>query len=87
LKIQTLHRSQGVIPNLNFTQGINPVVLDANLTISDSDNDQIVKAEVTILNFRPGDEVLSYTPDEAIDGVFNATTGILTLTGLDPEWC
>jgi gliding motility-associated-like protein len=75
----------GVIPNLNFTQGINPVVLDANLTISDSDNDQIVKAEVTILNFRPGDEVLSYTPDEAIDGVFNATTGILTLTGLDPS--
>ncbi|MDZ7650054.1 MAG: FG-GAP-like repeat-containing protein [Cytophagales bacterium] len=74
-----------VLSNLNFSQGINAVVLDANLTISDSDNDKIAKAEVAILNFRPGDEVLSYTPDEAIDGIFNATTGILTLTGLDPS--
>jgi gliding motility-associated-like protein len=74
-----------VLSNLNISHGVDPVVLDANLTVSDSDNDKIVKAEVTILNFRPGDEVLSYTPDEAIDGVFNETTGILTLTGLDPD--
>ncbi|MBK7653655.1 MAG: hypothetical protein IPJ20_27155 [Flammeovirgaceae bacterium] len=74
-----------VLPDLNISHGVNPVVLDANLTVSDSDNDKIVKAEVSILNFRPGDEVLSYTPDEAIDGIFNATTGILTLTGLDPN--
>ncbi|MBP9925885.1 MAG: VCBS repeat-containing protein [Cyclobacteriaceae bacterium] len=72
-----------VLPNLNFSNGVNPVVLDANLTVSDSDNDKIAKAEVTILNFRPGDEVLSFTPDEAIKGIFNATTGTLTLTGLD----
>lgn len=74
-----------VLPNLNFSNGVNPVVLDANLTVSDSDNDKIVKAEVTILNFRPGDEVLSFTPDAAIKGIFNTATGILTLTGLDPN--
>lgn len=74
----------GVTPSLNFAAATGAAILDATLTLSDSDNDLIVRAEVSIANYRPGDEILTFTQDEAIDGFFDTTTGILTLTGLNP---
>ncbi|MEQ1587926.1 MAG: FG-GAP-like repeat-containing protein [Cyclobacteriaceae bacterium] len=73
--------------SLNFAAASGAVVLDATLTLSDSDSDLITRAIVAITNYRPGDEVLSYSQQagmELITGSFNTTTGVLTLTGLAP---
>ena len=73
--------------SLNFAAASGAVVLDATLTLADSDSDLITRAIVAITNYRPGDEVLSYSEQEgleAITGSFNTTTGVLTLTGLAP---
>lgn len=77
----------GVNTSLNFAAASGAVVLDATLTLSDSDSDLITRAIVAITNYRPGDEVLSYSPQagaELVTGSFNTTTGVLTLTGLAP---
>ena len=73
--------------SLNFLNLGSPVILDATLTVDDSDIDAITKATVTIANFRPGDEILSFIPFESefpINGSFSATTGVLTLIGSAP---
>lgn len=77
----------GVKTSLNFAAASGAVVLDATLTLSDSDSDLITRAIVTITNYRSGDEVLSYSQQEGMElvtGSFNTTTGVLTLTGLAP---
>lgn len=56
-------------------------ILDPFLTISDSDNDDIVSAVVTISDFLPGEEVLDFTLQAGIEGVFDATEGVLTFIG------
>lgn len=69
------------VPQVNFSFGSGPVVLDANLTLSDTDGDLISRAIVAIQNFLPGEEVLTFAPQAGISGVFDAATGVLTLTG------
>lgn len=72
---------------LNFAQASGASILDATLTLSDSDSDLITQAIVSITNYRPGDEVLSYSQQagmELVTGSFNTTTGVLRLTGLAP---
>ncbi|MEK6781260.1 MAG: FG-GAP-like repeat-containing protein [Bacteroidota bacterium] len=51
------------------------------LDIVDEDNDLISQAIVSIEDFRPGEEILAFTPLEGITGSFNNITGVLTLTG------
>ncbi|MCB0488002.1 MAG: VCBS repeat-containing protein [Cyclobacteriaceae bacterium] len=58
-----------------------PVTVDATLTVADSDDDDIVSATVTIQNFQPGNEALSFTAQAPVTGDFDASTGVLTLTG------
>ena len=65
----------------DFNFGSGPIVLDANLTLSDTDGDLISRAIVAIQNFLPGEEVLTFAPQAGISGVFDAATGVLTLTG------
>lgn len=69
---------------LNYAFGGGGVVLDADLTLDDPDGDLIAKATVTIQNFQSGDEVLTFTPQAPVTGVFNTNTGVLTLTGTAP---
>lgn len=62
------------------TVGYNtPVVLDPDLTISDSDEDAIVQATVTISNYVTGNEELSFTPSAGVTGSFE--DGELTIIG------
>ncbi len=56
-----------------------PVVLDPDLTISDSDDDEIVQASVTISNYASGNEELSFTPSAGVTGSFE--DGELTIRG------
>lgn len=58
-----------------------PVVVDSDLAVADSDNDYIPKAEVAIVDFQGG-EKLSFTPHDGISGVFDTETGVLTFTGI-----
>jgi gliding motility-associated-like protein len=66
---------------LNFAQQSTPILLDASISVSDTDNDLISSAIISIANFKVGQEVLSFTPQGGITGSFNSTTGVLTLTG------
>ncbi|MEX2234373.1 MAG: FG-GAP-like repeat-containing protein [Cyclobacteriaceae bacterium] len=56
------------------------VIIDANITLTDEDNDLIVQATVTITNFQAEDE-LTFTPHASIAGAFNSSDGILTFKG------
>jgi gliding motility-associated-like protein len=59
------------------------VFVDNNLALDDSDNDNMVLATIAIEDFQSGQEELSFTPMGNVDGSFDGTTGILTLTGKD----
>lgn len=72
----------GTVLSYAFESG--PSVLDANLTLADQDNDNIIQATVSIQSFQPGDEVLTFTPQAPVTGSFNTTTGVLTLQGNAP---
>lgn len=65
---------------VQYTNGGDPVPVAPELTLTDPDNDQIVQATVTILDYTPS-EMLSFTPRKGINGVFDASTGILTFRG------
>lgn len=65
----------------NFFFGSGSVVLDASLALSDTDGDFISSARVSIQNFQPGEEILTFTPQGGIMGAFDAATGVLTLSG------
>ena len=63
--------------------GSGPVVVDATVTISDIDGDEISRAELVIQGYQTGD-ILGFTPQGNVTGVFDTGTGTLTLTGLAP---
>jgi len=55
------------------------VRLDPDLSIDDADNDDIVRATVTISDFSAGNEELDFTPSAGVTGEFE--DGVLTITG------
>lgn len=65
---------------LEYENGTAPLLLAADLTLSDVDNDWIVQAVVRIENYLEG-EKLSFTPQSGITGQFDAATGTLTFRG------
>ncbi|MDP1886303.1 MAG: tandem-95 repeat protein [Polaromonas sp.] len=69
-----------------FTEGNNvvstPVVIDSGITVSDVDNTNLTGATVSIgSGFATGQDVLGFTTMGSITGSYNATTGVLTLSG------
>ena len=67
---------------LAYTEGDGEKVIDTSLSISDDDDACIESASVTISSgFRASEDVLSFQDVNGITGVWNAYTGILTLTG------
>ena len=69
-------------PALAFTEGNSATVVDAGLTVTDADSPNLASATVSIAaNFVTGEDVLGFTTQNGISGSFNATTGVLTLTG------
>src|SRR4029078_7416220 len=59
------------------------VTIDAGLTASDVDNQNLASAKVSIGNFFAGDQLSADTTGTSIVADYNATTGVLTLTGSD----
>lgn len=60
------------------------IAVDPTLTLTDADNDSIVFAQVTVSPYESGRDVLEFTPHAGIEGIFNATTGVLTFSGKAP---
>lgn len=56
------------------------VLIEPLLTVDDPDNDMIVQATVSIGNHQAG-EILGFTPQPGIDGVFDHGSGMLTFHG------
>jgi gliding motility-associated-like protein len=69
---------------LNFFVGAASVAIDPFLILTDTDNDSIVSAVVSIAAFQPGNETLSFTPQSGITGSFNNSTGVLAFRGKAP---
>ena len=69
---------------LAYTEGDGAQVIDGALTITDVDDTNIASATVTLsAGFVSAEDVLAFTNTAAITGVYNAVTGVLTLTGSD----
>jgi hypothetical protein len=83
--LQTSHVAPTVTAgnSATYTIGNGPVVLDNSITVTDVDSGgNLDSAAIQIVGFQKGD-VLSFTDTNHIKGMFNATTGVLTLTGID----
>lgn len=66
---------------VSYTERASAVTLDGGLTISSPGEANLVAATVSIASgFVPGD-TLSFTNQNGITGSYNATTGVLTLSG------
>ena len=69
---------------LAFTEGDGATVIDSSLTITDADDSNIESATVSIFSgFQSAEDVLAFSNTSAISGSWNASTGVLTLTGSD----
>jgi hypothetical protein len=66
--------------NSSYTEKAAAVLVDSGLTVSDVDNASLQGAAMQIINLQTGDELL-FSNQLGITGSYNATTGILTLSG------
>ncbi len=65
-----------------YTENGSPIGITGNLTVGDIDDSNIESASVSITgNFATGEDVLEFTDQFGITGVYDAVTGVLTLTG------
>jgi hypothetical protein len=64
-----------------YTRGRLSVAVAGNLTIKDVDNTRLQSAQVRLTGFTPGKDLLTAILKPGITKTFDATTGILTLTG------
>ena len=66
----------------SFTENGSPINVTSSLSISDLDDTEIDSATINISgNFVSGEDVLSLTEQFGITGIFDPTTGVLTLSG------
>ena len=67
---------------LQYTETHLPVAIDPTLHMSDADDTTLVGATVAITgNFLAGHDALGFTAQHGITGSYNATSGVLTLSG------
>ena len=65
-----------------YTGGQGALVFDAGITVSDTDSPALTGATMTISgNLQASEDTLAFTTQNGITGSFNATTGVLSLTG------
>ncbi|HBS23162.1 DUF4347 domain-containing protein, partial [Thalassospira sp.] len=65
-----------------FTEGAGAVAIDGSFTLSDVDSANMSGATIAITgNFQNGSDVLAFTNQNGISGSYNASTGVLTLSG------
>ncbi|MFN0262801.1 LamG-like jellyroll fold domain-containing protein [Tepidamorphus sp. 3E244] len=69
---------------LAYSENDAPAAIDSTITVNDPDDTNIESATVSITGgFVTGEDVLGFTDTANITGSYNATTGVLTLTGSD----
>ncbi|WP_069275878.1 beta strand repeat-containing protein [Bradyrhizobium elkanii] len=67
---------------LSYTENQAATAIDTGLTVSDVDSANLTGAKVSIIgNFAAGQDVLGFTNQNGITGNYNASTGVLTLSG------
>jgi hypothetical protein len=67
---------------INFTEGNPAIQITNTITASDVDNKNLASATVSITgNFLGGQDVLSFTNQNGITGIYNGATGVMTLNG------
>ena len=67
---------------LAYTEGDFAVMVDDQIQINDPDDVNIEGATITLMNYEVGEDILEFNDSFGVSKVdFNATTGILTLTG------
>ena len=70
-----------ISPALYTENGV-PVGITGNLTVADVDDTNIESASVSIIgNFASGEDILAFTDRPGISGNYDASNGVLTLTG------
>jgi len=68
--------------SLSYTENQAATAIDTGLTVSDVDSANLTGATISVsANFALGQDVLAFTNQNGITGSYNATTGVLTLTG------
>ena len=68
--------------NLAYTENAGAVAIDPGLTVTDSDNTDLVGATVAITaGHVSAQDTLGFTTQNGITGVYNSGTGVLTLSG------
>jgi T1SS-143 domain-containing protein len=68
--------------SLSYTENQAATAIDTAITVFDVDSAQLTGATVKIIgNFVAGQDVLGFTNPNGITGNYNASTGVLTLTG------
>ena len=69
---------------LAFTEGDGPSILDPSMSLSDVDHGTIESANLRIsANYNAAEDVLGFIDQNNISGVFDKTTGVLSLSGSD----
>ena len=67
---------------LSYTENQGPTAIDASVTVSDPDNTNLSGATVQLTtNYVNGQDILGFTTQNGITGVFSAATGTMTLSG------
>jgi hypothetical protein len=67
---------------LNYTENQVATAIDATVTVSDVDNTNLSSATVQLTtNYVNGQDILGFTTQNGITGVFSAATGTMTLSG------
>ncbi|MEO5366453.1 MAG: FG-GAP-like repeat-containing protein, partial [Magnetococcus sp. WYHC-3] len=64
-----------------YPEGAGERVVNENLLLTDSDDTLLEGARAKLYNYQSGEDRLDFTSTGSISGTWNATTGILTLTG------
>ncbi|MBE9181378.1 hypothetical protein IQ268_22715 [Oculatella sp. LEGE 06141] len=66
---------------LSYNEGSGEVAVDGSLTVADPDSPLLKSATVKILGYVNGQDLLTLAPQSGITHLFDAATGVLTLSG------
>jgi len=70
------------VSSFTYTLGGGPVVIDPGVTVTDVDDNQMESAEIGISNnYVIGEDILGFTDQNGITGSFDASSGIMSLSG------
>ena len=70
------------VADLAYTENDGAIAIDTGLTVTDLDDTNLASATIQITNnYNTGEDVLAFSTQLGITGSFNATNGMLTLTG------